>query len=187
MDMLEPTASCRDCGAAREVPVDGEKTCPACGSPNVAIRDSDEATSHELVALKARDDQPATSEPVVTCKTCGAELDESASAPVDERKPCPECGSLERHVAITLEGKVSVSSSLGLKAKTGGRGKPFMELKQGDSFSTSRGKFMRLLQIVDRRNNRYRKLVIDPETGEKLRDVDEPLSEHIERGSARRK
>jgi hypothetical protein len=109
------------------------------------------------------------------------------SALVEERQPCPNCGSLERHFAVTLDGRVNVSSSLGLKAKSRGKGKPFMESKQGDSFSTSRGRWMRLLQIVDRRNNRYRKLVTDPETGEVIRDVDEPLSEHVGRGDARRK
>ena len=96
-------------------------------------------------------------------------------------------GLAERHFALTLEGKVSVHSSLGLKHKGAGRGKPFKELKQGDSYSTSRGRWMSLLQIVDRRNNRYRKLVTDPETGDVLRDVDEPLSEHVGRGDARRK
>jgi hypothetical protein len=181
----EPTASCRDCGVPREVPVEGE--CPDCGSLNVAIHDSDEATAHEFVALSARDDPPEP-EPVVTCKACGAELDESASLPVEERQPCPECRSLGRHVSLTLEGKVTPRSSLGLKHKGGaGRGKPFMELKQGDSFSTSRGRWMSLLQIVDRRNNRYRKLVTDPETGEVLRDVDKPLNEHSGHGDARRK
>jgi Zn finger protein HypA/HybF involved in hydrogenase expression len=187
MDMSDPTACCVDCGTPREIPVDGEKTCAVCGSPNVSLRDSDEATMHELVALKARDDEPEMSEPVVACKNCGAELNESASAPVEDRQPCPECGSLGRHVSLTLEGKVALRSSLGLKAKSGGRGKPFMELKQGDNFSTSHGRWMRLLQIVDRRNNRYRKLVTDPETGAVVRDVDERLTEHTGRGDARRK
>ena len=86
-----------------------------------------------------------------------------------------------------LEGKVSVKSSLDLKAKGGGRGKPFMAVKEGDSLSISRGRWMRVLQIVDRRNNRYRKVVTDPETGEVLRDVDEPLTDHTGRGDARRK
>jgi uncharacterized Zn finger protein (UPF0148 family) len=81
MDMSDPTACCGDCGTPREIPVDGEKTCAVCGSPNVSLRDSDEATMHELVALKARDDEPEMSEPVVACKNCGAELNESASAP----------------------------------------------------------------------------------------------------------
>jgi uncharacterized protein (DUF1697 family) len=41
--------------------------------------------------------------------------------------------------------------------------------------------------IADRRNNRYRKLVTDPETGEVVRDVDKPLTEHAGHGDARRK
>jgi Zn finger protein HypA/HybF involved in hydrogenase expression len=182
--MVEPTARCRDCGAPREVPVEGE--CPECGSSNVTIGDSDHATGHEFVALKARDDRPAT-EAAVTCKACGSTLDESASAPPEQRQPCPSCGSLQRHVAHTLGGEVHVHSSLGLKGKSGGKGKPFLELKQGESYSTARGRFMHLLQIVDRRNNRYRKLVRDPETGEVLRDVDKPLTEHTDHGDARRK
>ena len=44
-----------------------------------------------------------------------------------------------------------------------------------------------LPQVVDRINNRYRKLVIDPQTGEKLRDVDEPLSDHQGYGSAKKR
>jgi Zn finger protein HypA/HybF involved in hydrogenase expression len=182
--MVEPTAHCRDCGALREVPVEG--ACPECGSPNVAICDSDDATAHEFVAVKARDDARTAPEAVVICKVCEARLDESASAPAEERQPCPNCGSLERHFALTLEGKVNVHSSLGYKAKSGAKGKPFMEVKQGDSYSTSRGRFMHLLQIVDRRKNRYRKLVTDPETGEVLRDVDKPLTEHTGHGDARR-
>jgi hypothetical protein len=86
-----------------------------------------------------------------------------------------------------MRAAVSVGASLGLKARSKGKGKPFLEQKQGDSFSTSRGKWMHLLQIVDRRNNRYRKLVTDPETGEVPRDVDKPLSEHVGRGDAQRK
>jgi hypothetical protein len=180
--MSEPTARCQGCGAPREVPVEGE--CPKCGSPNVAICDSDAGAAHEFVALKARDD-PSEREPGLTCKACGAELDESARAPVEERKPCLNCGSLEGHFALTLEARGAIGSNLGLKARRGGRGKPFMELKQGENFSPIRDRFMHLLQIVDRRNNRYRKLVTDPETGEIVRDVDEPLSEHVGRGDAR--
>lgn len=166
--------------------MDGGKTCAACGSPNVIIRDSDDGAAHEFLTLKARDDPPEP-DAVVTCKACSAELQEQASASVEARHPCPNCGSLERQYDLTLDGQVSARSGLGLRAKTPGRVKPFMELKQGDSFSTSRGRWMHLFQIVDRRNNRYRKLVTDPETGEVLRDVDKPLTEHTGHGDARRK
>ena len=46
---------------------------------------------------------------------------------------------------------------------------------------------MRLWQTVDRRNNPYRKLVTDPEASEVLRDVDEPLRDHVGRDDAKRK
>jgi hypothetical protein len=179
----EPTASCRECGAPREVPIEGEKACAVCGSVNVAPTDSDTATSHEQVALKARKDQGES----VVCNSCGVELDESASVSAEERQPCPQCGSLARAFSVTLKSTVTARPSLGLKAKSGGRGKAFLEQKQGDNYSPSRGRWMRLVQIVDRRRNRYRKLVTDPETGEVLRDVDEPLTDHVGRGDAKRK
>jgi Zn finger protein HypA/HybF involved in hydrogenase expression len=182
----EHTACCRDRGAPREIPVNSESVCPACGSANVALSDSDSAKGYSLVALKAREDQ-GEPEPVVACKDCGAQLDESAIKTSDERRPCPGCGSLARHVSMAFGGKVTVGAQLALKAKNGATGKWFLKQKQGDSFSTERGRFMRLLQVVDRRNNCYRKLVTDPETGEVLRDVDEPLSDHQGYGDAKPK
>lgn len=46
--------------------------------------------------------------------------------------------------------------------------------------------WMRRVQIIDRRGNRYVKRVEDPETGEVVRNVDEPLTEHRGYGSAKR-
>jgi hypothetical protein len=46
---------------------------------------------------------------------------------------------------------------------------------------------MKLRRIIDRRNNRYQELVVDPQTGETVREVDEPLSEHRGHGSAKPK
>lgn len=94
---------------------------------------------------------------------------------------------MSRHVGITLtDTAVTIHESLAVKAKSPGERKPFLESKQGDSYSTKRGRFMTLLQIVDRRNNRYRKLVADPETGEVIRDVDERLTDHKGYGSAKK-
>jgi hypothetical protein len=171
--MSEPTACCRDCGASRDVPVEG--VCPVCGSANVSLSDSDQGFGHELLALNQRDDQD---EHPVACNGCGAELDEPPNLPADERQPCLRCGSLGRVFSVTLEAGIRLGGSLGLKMKSGGKGKPYLEQKHGDSYSTSRRKWVHLLQIVDRRNNRYRKLVTDPETGEVIRDVDEPLTDH---------
>ena len=46
---------------------------------------------------------------------------------------------------------------------------------------------MILEQGVDRENNRYRKRVVDPQTGRVLRDVDEPLTDPRGFGSAKKK
>jgi hypothetical protein len=74
-----------------------------------------------------------------------------------------------------------------LTAKPAGGGKAFMTQKVGASFSYARRKWMDVEQVVDRRLNRYRKRVVDPETGEVLRDVDEPLTDHQRYGSAKPK
>ena len=87
---------------------------------------------------------------------------------------------------MTMQATVGAKVHLGLKAKSASTGKRFLKQKQGDSFSATRGKWMHLLQIVDRRNNRYRKVISDLETGEVIRDVDEPLTDHQSYGDARR-
>ena len=41
--------------------------------------------------------------------------------------------------------------------------------------------------VVDRDRDRYKKVVTDPVTGEELYRKEEPLSEHSDRGSAKKK
>lgn len=63
------------------------------------------------------------------------------------------------------------------------------------AYQSKEGRFARadgtgnvdVVQIIDRTLTppRYRKLVRDADTGEVLRDVDEPLADHQGRGSAR--
>jgi hypothetical protein len=74
-----------------------------------------------------------------------------------------------------------------MKAKSPGEKKPFMEQKIGDSYSWARDRWMDLVRVIDRRNDRYRESVVDQVTGEVVREVDEPLSEHTGRGSARQR
>jgi hypothetical protein len=72
-------------------------------------------------------------------------------------------------------------------AARAGKNKPAaVEFKSGDSLHHDSGRWMKLDQVIDRANNRYRKRVVDPETGQIVRDVDEPLDEHRGRGSAKR-
>lgn len=94
------------------------------------------------------------------------------------RKPCANCGSLSRMARVDIESKLELHSDLGLKARTPGGTKPFLEQRTGASYWHTMGKWMRRVQFIDRRGNRYVKRVEDPETGEVVRDVDEPLTDH---------
>jgi hypothetical protein len=66
------------------------------------------------------------------------------------------------------------------------RGKYDHEALRGYEFSV-KGHLMRKERIFDRKNNRYRELVVNSDTGEVVRDVEQPLSEHRGHGSAKHK
>jgi hypothetical protein len=59
--------------------------------------------------------------------------------------------------------------------------------KVGDSFFAFTRRWHRLQRIIDRRANHYYEHIEDAETGEVVRHVEEPLSEHQNPGSARDK
>jgi len=73
-------------------------------------------------------------------------------------------------------------SRTGVKAK----GKYAHEALCGQEFNVA-GDLMRKERIIDRENNIYRELVVNSDTGEIVRDVEQPLSEHTGRGSAKHK
>jgi hypothetical protein len=122
----------------------------------------------------------------VQCGECGRALKESPNALVENRKPCPECGSLARRIDASISVTVETHSGLGLKHKRPGVKRALLEQKQGASFSTRLGRWMRRTMVVDRENNRYTEKVVDPTTGQTIHDCDEPLSDHQQRGSAKR-
>src|ERR671914_91428 len=80
-------------------------------------------------------------------------------------------------------GRMMIRSTV--RRKPGQRRSP-VESKHGDELSAS-GRWVRVHRIVDRRRNFYYEKVHDPETREVLRDVEEPLTEHRGRGSARKR
>lgn len=121
----------------------------------------------------------------VACGVCGELLDERPDLPVGERPCCPRCGSTSRRFGIHLEGIVELKSQLGLKARSPGERKPFFEQRTGDDLFRKARRWMVLNRIIDRRRNRYFESVEDPETGAVLRHVDEKLTDHRGRGSAR--
>jgi hypothetical protein len=64
------------------------------------------------------------------------------------------------------------------------RGKHDREEVVGEEF-TSNGRLVNKKRIIDRSNNLYVEHVADADTGEVLRNVEQPLKEHVGRGSAK--
>jgi hypothetical protein len=92
------------------------------------------------------------------------------------------CGHL--HYDIRLEDTLTFHASLGYKAKSQGKGKPYIEGKCADDLHRNTGRWMHLQRIVDRTRNWYEEVVTDPETGNVVHRCEEPLSEHRGHGSA---
>ena len=124
------------------------------------------------------------SEPVL-CSQCETEVIHEEGEP---RIPCPACGSTARKFGVIATATVQARSSLAMKAKhdgATGRHKWFVEQFEGWSLHRDSGRYRKVSQIVDRDNDRYRKLVTD-EDGRVVKDVDEALSAHRGRGNAKR-
>lgn len=62
-----------------------------------------------------------------------------------------------------------------------------IEFEAGDDLHRDSGKWMDKVRLIDRREDNYLEVITDPETGEKVRDCHELLSEHQGHGSAKPK
>lgn len=60
------------------------------------------------------------------------------------------------------------------------------EVIKGHEFNVA-GSLMEKERIIDRKNNFYKELVINSDTGQVVRDIEHSLSEHTGRGSAKQK
>ncbi|HBN05707.1 MAG TPA: zinc ribbon domain-containing protein [Bacteroidales bacterium] len=106
---------------------------------------------------------------------------------VDDNKKCPFCGSLEKTRIINVYDEAKAYDSLRIRNNEKINKKYKFELKSGDDFSYIKQKYVDLKMLVDRENDWYSELVIDKETGEIIHECNEPLSEHIGHGDAKKK
>jgi len=121
------------------------------------------------------------------CQDCNAAIDVTSDA-TGVPRPCPRCGSLRQVSEESLVSSFAAGAQMRTKGYAGGLSKTkglLFESTVGDSLSVSLGRFVKIVQHVDHETKRYIKKVVDPVTGDVLRDVDEPLSEHQGRGSAK--
>ena len=89
---------------------------------------------------------------------------------------------LEGASAKTKAGRVAARGV----ARTGRkrRGKYEHEALRGYEFNVS-GHLMKKERLLDRKNNLYIERIVDMDTGEVVRDIQEPLSDHRRRGAAK--
>src|SRR4029077_20872130 len=55
------------------------------------------------------------SEQSVFCGGCGSPLDQPPNLPVEERTPCPICGSMCRRISVTCTGQLKVTGSVSVQ------------------------------------------------------------------------
>ena len=122
----------------------------------------------------------------IACGDCGAPLQIESE---DRPQPCHRCGSLKRRYGVDLSESFETHDSLKGKvidpSKTGKR-KVRSEFVVGDDLHRKTGHWNKLERDIDRENDQYHERIVEPQTGEVLREVDEPLSQHQKRGSARK-
>ena len=121
------------------------------------------------------------------CARCGTSSNEAINISVVDRKPCVMCGSLARAFSVSIRESVTIRKKLRMRQKRHGYKRPIFESVSGDDLHYKSGRWTKLTRSIDRENNHYREIVIDPETGEIIHSCDEPLTDHWNHGNAKRK
>jgi len=75
---------------------------------------------------------------------------------------------------------------IGAKAKHP-KQRPFLEQKIGDDLHKKSNTWMSLERVIDRAKNWYKEIIVNPKTGEIIHKIEEPLSDHTDHGSAKKR
>ena len=118
-----------------------------------------------------------------SCLSCSAILLEPEGEP---RSPCPNCGGTSRRAEESLHDGMQFFDHMRMVGKHGGRSKPVFDSRVGASFYYKKGEWHHIERTIDRDADRYIETITLMSTGEVIRHVDEPLSRHTGRGSAKR-
>ena len=123
----------------------------------------------------------------IECLLCKHTAEYSAC---DLPRCCPACGSDKARVQVSATDALSIDlKELDKRVGRSGPGKKGIrsELIQGDDLTHATGLWATKRRLIDHDNDRYQERVVEQGSGKVLCDVDEPLSAHRGRGSARNK
>ncbi len=115
-----------------------------------------------------------TNEVKCWCRHCKAEL------PLDHEGPCPKCGKSGKDCKVSAHDVVEIHNTIKVRQKRKGFRKFMKETLQGwfPSVSPKLKKGVDKVRIVDKEKNEYHETVKDLATGEVIRNIHEPLSQH---------
>ena len=114
----------------------------------------------------------------VQCKNCGLAVVQSSSYSIEQRMPCPQCGSISCVFYVWIRASAIVEGHLGYRMRSPGKGKWKRQEHGGDSFFRKDWRWHRLVRILDRAKDWYYERIMDAKTGDVVRHCEEPLSQH---------
>jgi predicted nucleic acid-binding Zn-ribbon protein len=117
----------------------------------------------------------------ISCRDCGEDFTKHPQL-LASGGPCPSCGGHDRHVEVS--DRVTAHAKVALVARDAA-GRWFAKVKAGDEFFHLTQSWHQLFRRIDRDADRYTERITDAETGEVIKSVEEPLSEHQGHGSAK--
>jgi hypothetical protein len=123
----------------------------------------------------------------VFCEAC--RLYRAESYGDTELGPCPKCGAdITVWYPAGQEFRLLVGG-IELRSVRRGRTRRHWEAKSQSKHEvyTLDGKTYWIERTIDRIAHEYHERIVDPETGQVVREVHEPLTEHHDRGSARKR
>lgn len=121
---------------------------------------------------------------VYSCKNCNKKLNAN-------EKKCPFCGNVGRQIELLIREDILISESrMNVKIKnkeTGRLNKKYIvdeaSIRKEQCYDS--GKDVERYIRINRRDNIYKEVVTDTDTGEVIHKTEESLKEHIGHGSAK--
>ena len=101
---------------------------------------------------------------------------------------CPKCGLDKFGIVIEFEDSINISDSLKGKMKDpkfSSKRNPRVEFITGTDISKDNNRLVEKYRLIDKNKNLYKEKIIDKETGEIIKNVEEPLDQHQGHGSAK--
>lgn len=156
----------------------------ACYAPSVERLAGATRLVQRLAALtRHRTDRRNAHDGLAFCGGCGLPLPSFKGGPLDQRRPCPTCGSLVRHQPRTaFDALLQLRSSLKTSLRRAGSSRVVQEQFVGDEQSAD-DTWVSKTVLRDRESDRYVETVIRPDGTGLHRE--EPLSAHRGHGSDR--